>query len=283
MQKLNLCNREKSDIDYSISRFPDGEVQITLEEINRKDFVVVKCRITNAEELFILIQVLDILDRQEVVYNLDILYLMGMRMDRVMDFNRPFTLKIIGDVLHNCKANKIGFTELHSDRIHSLFAQDPRFKNSSRINHHVLFMNQIDNEEALNFVNYQIVFPDEGAYLRYKDILPVGFRYGVSIVCDKVRSIETGKILNVKVKNPAQLDGRPLLIIDDLCDAGGTFLAVADALREHTKVPLAICVIHMVNRRGIENLSKVYDRVYFTNSYKTWDNLPENCTQIEIV
>lgn len=54
MQKLNLCNPEKSDISYSISRFPDGEVQIKLGEINRKEPVEVHCRITNAEELFIL-------------------------------------------------------------------------------------------------------------------------------------------------------------------------------------------------------------------------------------
>lgn len=30
MQILNLANKEKSDIKYSISRFPDGEIQITL-------------------------------------------------------------------------------------------------------------------------------------------------------------------------------------------------------------------------------------------------------------
>jgi len=33
----------------------------------------------------------------------------------------------------------------------------------------------------------------------------------------------------------------------------------------------------MVNKVGIDNLSKIYHQVYFTNSYKDWDNLPKNC------
>ena len=100
MKVLNLVHKENSDIDYSIFKFPDGEVQISLGEFSHKeDYINVKCRITNAEELFIICQVCDILSRHEVCYALDIYYLMSMRMDRVMNFNRPFTLKIVMDIL----------------------------------------------------------------------------------------------------------------------------------------------------------------------------------------
>lgn len=44
-----------------------------------------------------------------------------------------------------------------------------------------------------------------------------------------------------------------------------------------------IIVNHMVNSKGVENLSKNFDRVWFSNSYKTWKNLPDNVTQIGIV
>lgn len=50
MQILNLVNLEKSDIKYTLSRFPDGEVQISLGDFSHKDQICVKCRITNAEE-----------------------------------------------------------------------------------------------------------------------------------------------------------------------------------------------------------------------------------------
>lgn len=273
MQKLNLVHKEKSDIDYSISRFPDGEVQIMLGEVDRKDYVSVRCRITNAEDLFILMQVMDILERQEVEYNLLIHYLMGMRMDRVMDFNRPFTLKIVGNILHKCRANEIAFLELHSDKIEYLYPDDRRLYMSPGI--------QVKNLN-INFDDYQLVAPDHGAWERYthekfydKDV-PI-------ICCKKVRDVKTGKILSIEVENPKSLDGRPLLIVDDLCDAGGTFLGVAKALRKYTDVPLNIYVVHMVNPKGIENLSKTYDHVWFTNSYKDWENLPENVTQITVI
>ena len=42
MQQLNLVHLEDSDIKYSISRFPDGEVQISLEEFSHKEQVLVK-------------------------------------------------------------------------------------------------------------------------------------------------------------------------------------------------------------------------------------------------
>ena len=115
MQQLNLVHLEDSDIKYSISRFPDGEVQISLGDFSHKEQIQVKCRITNAEDLFILMQVLDILDRHEVSYVLSIYYLMGMRMDRVMNFNRPFTLKIVLNSLKNCNADNIKILEPHSD------------------------------------------------------------------------------------------------------------------------------------------------------------------------
>ena len=45
MKVLNLVHKENSDIDYSIFKFPDGEVQISLGEFSHKeDYINVKCR-----------------------------------------------------------------------------------------------------------------------------------------------------------------------------------------------------------------------------------------------
>lgn len=40
---------------------------------------------------------------------------MSMRMDRVMDFNRPFTLKIVMDMLWHYNASSIRVLEPHSE------------------------------------------------------------------------------------------------------------------------------------------------------------------------
>ena len=269
MQILNLVNLEKSDIKYTLSRFPDGEVQISLGDFSHKDQICVECRITNAEELFIVTQVLDILDRHDVYYDVNIFYLMGMRMDRVMDFNRPFTLKIVMDMLGHYDAISIRVLEPHSEVYRRL---NPRAEE--------LFI----STKGLppNWVNCQIVYPDKGASERYS------FHYGMDlpvIQCSKERDINTGKITSINIDNPQDIKDKPLLIIDDLCDGGGTFCGVAKAFEKIgiSKDRLNISVIHMVNAKGIENLSKHFNHVWFTNSYKDWENLPENVTMLKVI
>lgn len=270
MKVLNLVHKEESDIKYDIFKFPDGEVQITLGEFSHKeDYIDVKCRITNAEELFIVCQVCDIFDRHAVNYVLSIYYLMGMRMDRVMDFNRPFTLKIVIDMLGHYNASSIRVLEPHSEvycRLH------PRAEG--------LFIST--KGLPTNWVNCQIVYPDKGASERYS------FHYGMdlpAIKCSKERNISTGKITSIKIDNPQDIKDKPLLIIDDLCDGGGTFCGVAKAFEKIgvSKDRLNISVIHMVNAKGIENLSKYFNHVWFTNSYKDWNNLPDNVTLINLI
>ena len=269
MQQLNLVHLEDSDIKYSISRFPDGEVQISLEEFSHKKQVLVKCRITNAEDLFILMQVLDILDRHEVLYNLHIYYLMGMRMDRVMDFNRPFTLKVVLNSLKNCNADAIKILEPHSDVYY-----DYRFERKFT----ELYIENNPSNTVWN--DFQIVFPDAGAKERYD------FQYDkITLTCSKVRDLATGKILEIKVDNPEVISDKPLLILDDLCDGGGTFCGIAKAFNSLgiPKERLNIAITHMVNPKGIKNLSENFNHVWFTNSYKDWDNLPENITMLKVI
>lgn len=266
MQQLNLVHLEDSDIKYSISRFPDGEVQISLGDFSHKDQICVKCRITNAEELFIVTQVLDILDRHDVCYDVDIFYLMGMRMDRVMDFNRPFTLKVVSTLLSRSKAHEIRILEPHSKRIFDL---------SSIFTEHIDDLLEGFKTGLLSC--HQLVLPDAGAQKRYPNV-------SKAIFCSKVRDEQTGKLTGFEVKNPKDIQGKDLLIFDDLCDGGGTFCGIAAELRKYKPdADISIFVTHMVNRKGIENLAKTFNKVYFTNSYRTWDNLPDNVIQIEIV
>lgn len=284
MQILNLINKERSDIDYSLSRFPDGEIQITLGEFSRKKEINVRCRITSAEELFVLMQTCDILVRHGMRFSISIYYLMGMRMDRVMDFNRPYTLKIIVNILDHLGATEIDLFNPHSEAALDLFK--------------ITDAREIYSEEWSPLIEQvrdecQVVIPDAGAverYFPYEDEVPEGI-----IIGEKVRDIKTGKIMSIKVKNPEALDGRPLAIIDDLCDGGGTFVGLAEAIRQvKPDAVISIAVGHMVNPKGIENLSKNFNHVFFTNSFKDWNgfkseygkavpNLPDNVTQIEVV
>lgn len=264
MQTIDLT---KPSDNYKVITFPDGEVHIELAPLNRKEDVAVRCRITNAEELLILMQVADILKRQCMdICVLEIYYLMGMRCDRLFDVNRPFTLKIVADMINSIGARQVYIYEPHSDRA----------------------IRMINNAAAVEYTQYiesmlhgfndalLLVAPDEGAALRY------GMPFAVT--CSKVRDVSTGKLINFKATENVSVRGRDLLMVDDLCDGGGTFMGLAPKVRELEPKSLSLLVTHAIQKAGIEKVASVYDKVYITNTYKEWDSeaLPNNVTVYNI-
>lgn len=265
MKLLNLVNKEKSEIKYNLTRFPDGEPQISFpNEFDRKDSVKVVCRITSPEELFLLTQVGDILDRQEIEWHLFITYLMSMRMDRVMDFNRPFSLKVVCNILNTMNYSKVMILEPHSDRTKSLLGNRCVPQNF---------------DLSLNSYYSNIVLPDAGAYQRYKDLIK-GFGY---VTFNKVRDLETGKIKEFSIERIVNCFCDTFTFIDDLCDAGGTFLGELAVLKkEFPNSRFEIKVCHAVNKEGIIKLCEAFDYVTIHNSYADWNLDYENLTVVDV-
>lgn len=110
---------------------------------------------------------------------------------------------------------------------------------------------------AYQLQGYLRVYPDKGALQRY------GGDPNSDVICSKVRDPKIGQLSGFKIENPEVIEKNvnlPFVVIDDLCDGGGTF-------------------------KGITTLSENYKEVYFTNSYKDWnkETLPDNVKVIEIV
>lgn len=271
MKQINLISLEKSEIKYRIDRFPDGEVQFVLtEELNRKDEYHVECRVTSAEELFILLQVGDILDRQAVIWNLHITYLMGMRMDRVMSFERPFTLRIVGKMI-----SQMGYENCYVDTAHSVRTMmEIRDCKSYDISPYHFLLNNVaeyNPEDEPGGHDIDVVFPDEGAVKRY-NMDPNEEAYFV-----KERDVETGKIKSFTLMNEDCItNGTHFMLYDDLCDAGGTFLGELKVLKEkYPDAKFDIRVTHIVNEVGLDNLCQNFDTVYATESYREWSKVAE--------
>lgn len=114
---MQIIDLTKPGDNYKVITFPDGEKHLEIAPLNRKESVAIICRITNGDELFLLMQLADILKRQCVeVACLRILYLMGMRCDRLFDLNRPFTLGLVADVVNSLGARNVELCEPHSLR-----------------------------------------------------------------------------------------------------------------------------------------------------------------------
>lgn len=255
MQYINLCHKEKGNVNYEIIHFPDGQAHIKLmDELNHKDEVQVDVRITNAEWLFLLLQLLDICNRHGISPVVNIWYLMGARMDRVMSFNEPFTLQLIQNMLNGYSAYFKVF-EAHNPR------EALKYPNWDEI------------PPLFEYKRHDVLcFPDKGASLRYRTL-------ETYIFCRKKRNTETGELSGFElVLNNTDINGKDVLVKDDLCDGGRTFCGIAPLIREHNPKSLSLSVRHAIQKEGILKVAALYDKVYITNSYKDWqdEELPEN-------
>ena len=265
----------KNETDlFKIGQFPDGEPTFEFKkELDRKECYLVIISINNPTKLYILGLVCDILNRHGVTFEVHITYLMSARMDRVMDFKRPYSLKVICSILEAFNNDTLFVLEPHSSKLTEI--------NRNIIDEHIC-SEIIFN--LFNKVNTVFINPDEGAFHRNSFNMP---KY---ITFDKVRDLSTGNIIghdiNPKLSNITSIPKEDaLVVVDDLCDGGRTFVSIANKLKEIAPDNKRyIYVTHMVNPLGIKNLSENYDIVYFTDSYKDWnaETLPENVTCIPV-
>ena len=260
MQVINFITGE----GYEVISFPDGEKHLKINELNKKEPVDVICRITNSDELFLLMQLSDILNRQCVVVDeILITYLMTMRCDRLFSLEQPFSLGIVANVVNSFHANTVTIIEPHSDVTLKLIKNSVAFRK----------MGKADDE------NFIYCFPDRGASQRYD-----APRNSNPIICSKIRDEKTGMLTGFKLEDKGDYKkGMDIFVVDDLCDGGGTFLGIEKVLRPLCPRAIVLGVTHAIQKKGIEKVASVYDKVLITNSYKNWEkeDLPHNVMVIE--
>jgi hypothetical protein len=116
-----------------------------------------------------------------------------------------------------------------------------------------------DLPDCVNLDDYDLViYPDESAQKRFtkvnKDF----------IICEKHRDQETGQILSHVIPNLPSTAKR-VLILDDLCDGGATFINVAEALPDSVEADLFIFHGVFSNCAPIRLFAK-YKNIFVSNS-----------------
>lgn len=251
MFKLNDYRLSKEEI----VNFPNGEIGFN---VIKEHTSVIKWRYEGDHELLHLKMLADHLTRGAI---LQCEYLPYSRMDRVHG-NWAFTLKTVCDLINSCNFSTVWVAEPHSDVCMALL---DRVKAYYPTNIH------FDNVcKDIGFVKGEdyIVFPDAGAEKRYSD----WYKGHKIMIGYKTRDFQTGKITEFRL-NDTTPGGPPrnpkVIIIDDLCSKGGTFLATGEALRDDygvTDVTLLVAHLETAVHQGDMLDSDVVKRIYATKS-----------------
>jgi ribose-phosphate pyrophosphokinase len=103
----------------------------------------------------------------------------------------------------------------------------------------------------------QIVIPDAGATKRtaeWSNMFKGPFTQGY-----KVRSMEDGTLSGFAIDNTLVLD-TPIAVVDDICDGGGTFLGLKQAIVDAgNQESISLVTTHGLYTKGIDILSKEFD------------------------
>ena len=115
-------------------------------------------------------------------------------------------------------------------------------------------INKIIKEEKIDL----LIFPDEGASTRYPDLHLSEIK---SVSADKIRDQLTGEIIGLEL--PPITIGASVLVVDDLCDGGRTFIELAKAIKNNYPVEVILYVSHGIFSKGIKTVFDAgYDKIY---------------------
>ena len=253
-----------------INKFPDGTPRINLDVENIKEdeydgrpCILIDWFYENNDEMFYLMLIKKHLERHltNVDYYLFMPYIPNARMDRVKNDDEVFTLKYFCDFINSLNFLRVYVLDAHSDVSTALLNN---CKNDNPRDYIKDAIRQISDDIVL-------YFPDAGAAKRYSDLFPeIIYCYG-----EKKRDWKSGKILGLDIRNNGiDLNGKTVLMIDDIIAYGGSLFYSANALKEAGVDKIYAYATHTENSildrekgtliKSLEN--NTVERLFTTNS-----------------
>jgi len=195
-------------------------------------------------------------------------YFPAARQDRIMITGEPLSVKVYADIINSQHFNSVTVFDPHSE-------VTPALLNNCKVMYNYTFVERVTQQLTEDLV---LISPDGGALKKIYKVASYLQKYEV-VECSKVRDVKTGKLSSFKVYHE-DLQGKDCLIIDDICDGGGTFLGLAQELKKKNAGNLYIAVSHGIFSKGTELLNQYFSKIFTTDSFKSINGT--NCIQIKL-
>ncbi|SFC18813.1 ribose-phosphate pyrophosphokinase [Flexibacter flexilis DSM 6793] len=262
MMILNLDKNfkplEGEEIQFEVFTFSGGEPHIKINPaFDTAAEVTITHRLNSFQDLGVLCLAVDALHRMDAsVSKLIVPYFPAARQDRVMVAGEPLSVKVYADIINALGFKKVVVLDAHSE-------VTPALLHNCRVASNHKFVQRVMEQIGGNVT---LISPDGGAL---KKIYKVSeFLGGAEVIeCSKSRNVKTGQLTGFKVFAD-DLAGRNCLIVDDICDGGGTFLGLADALQKKNAGKLYLAVTHGIFTNGFDNLAQYFTHIFTTNSFR---------------
>lgn len=262
---LDLTDISNSDISYKISKFPDGQQTITISNFlidsDKYSAIQLSSRMNSFRDIELIICANQILKEMGVEkVELYVPYFIGARSDRKFGEGQTNYLKnVICPIINSQGFSKVIVMDPHSDVLEACLNNFSKLNNFGLVR--FALSNIIDNKAT----KVGLISPDAGAL---KKIFDVAKEFDITNVttASKVRDIISGNIIRTELPIMDLVDIEDIIIIDDICDGGRTFIELAKVIRLQTDKPIHLVVTHGIFSAGFDELEKHFDSIFTTDS-----------------
>ena len=189
-------------------------------------------------------------------------YVLGARQDRVCNVGEGFTIKVVANFINSLMFNSVTILDPHSDVTPALIDECIVVNNHSFV---LKCLQEIFPKS--NSVYPILISPDAGSNKKIKDLSV--FLNKVSAIdvvkCDKSRDLKTGKLTGFEVY-AKDLEGKDCVIVDDICDGGGTFIGLAKELKDKNAGNIYLIVTHGIFSKFFRPFKGLFKGIYTNDS-----------------
>ena len=224
--------------DLQISQFSDGEFQpLYAESVRGATVFIIQSTFPPADNLMELLLSIDAAKRASADKVIAVIPYFGWaRQDRKDRPRVAIGAKLVANLLTAAGADRIMTCDLHADQIQGFFDIPVDHVYASKV-----FIPAI---QALELPNLSIAAPDMGGAKRansYARSLSCDGRDCGVIICHKTR--ERANVVS-EIRAIGDVEGRNIIIIDDMIDTAGTLCKAADVLMSKGAVSVRACASH---------------------------------------
>ena len=257
-------------LEITTFKFPGGEIHVKIEDnellnLNQGICIFIVANLCSSDDIMELLLVKDAIDRyfdhNKEVY-LTIKYLAYGRQDRVSTYGEALSLSVIAKLINGCNFDSVELVDPHSDVSTALI---DRSKVTDSYELYYMVGRKIPHLIKENSV---LVSPDSGAL---KKVYKVAKEYGLEVIqASKHRNILTGEITGTTLGDTSHIpdiSSKDLVIIDDICDGGRTFVELGKVLRTLTTGRVFLFVTHGIfsHPEGPNVFKGIFDKVFCYN------------------
>lgn len=272
----NYLNLEPGKI--SVKHFADGEILVTPEETVRgkKVYIVQSTCNPVTERLMELLVCIDAMKRASAGEITCIMPYYGYaRQDRKASPRQPITSKLVADLLETAGANRVVTIDLHAAQIQGFF----NFPTDD-LTCIPMIAQYYKNSDAIDLSNTVVVSPDHGGTTRARNLAG---RLGVPMaIIDKRRPRPNVCEANNVIGDVA---GKDCIVVDDICDTGGSLVAGCELLKETGAKTIYAAVTHAVfSGKAAENIqNSPIKEMIVSNTIPLSEEFKSKCDKVTVL